>query len=237
LAREPSLGIDWATTGSGSRDDAPVARIAVRYAEGYTRDGAPTLTRDCPTAQALERAVSLLRDDLDAALEEARARFEGAARRAAPAAPAPAGEQPPATRPRLESDLRVADVMTREVRTLRRNDPVSVADELMRVGRFRHAVVVDEEGEVVGLLSQRDIMLNALAWHLGQGRKAHEQLLATALAKDLMHANVVTIEPDAPIGEAARRLVEHRIGCLPVVDASGLVGIVTESDFLGLVSR
>jgi CBS domain-containing membrane protein len=105
----------------------------------------------------------------------------------------------------------------------------------MRVGQFRHAVVVDEEGEIAGVLSQRDIMLNALAWHLGQGRKAHELMLDTAVAKDLMQTDVVTIDPDAPIAEAARLMTERKIGCLPVVDASGLVGIVTDSDFLGLL--
>lgn len=229
MAREPNLGLDGTTTKRGG--DA--VRICVRYADGYTREGAPTLTPDCESVEALERAVALLVEDLEAAVQEAAHRLEGRPR-PEPRAPRPAAG-PRGPRPHLASDQVVADIMTPEVRTLGRNHKVSVADELMRVGQFRHAVVVDEEGGIAGVLSQRDIMLNALAWHLGQGRKAHELMLDTAFAKDLMQTDVVTIGPDAPIAEAARLMTERKIGCLPVVDASGLVGIVTDSDFLGLL--
>jgi len=232
VAREANLGLDC----SAADDGAPVVRIAVRYAEGYTKDGAPTLTRDCATLGALESAVALLVEDLNAAVEEAAGRLEGREPEKKPRTPKPTGDAVPTKRAHLDADLLVSDVMTRDVRTLKRNDEVSVADELMRVGQFRHAVVVDDDGGIAGILSQRDIMLNALSWHLGQGRRAHEALLTTVLAKDLMTTRVVTIEPGERISEAARRMAEAKIGCLPVVDASGaLLGIVTETDFLALL--
>ena len=144
---------------------------------------------------------------------------------------------PSGPRPHLDSSLTVAQVMTREPKTMRRNDKLAIGDELMRVGRFRHVVVVDDDGGVAGVLSQNDMMLNALAWHLGQGRKLHDRMLETALAKDLMRTDVVTVGPDVPIGEAARLMATRKIGCLPVVGDEGLVGIVTESDLLGLLGR
>lgn len=231
MPREANLGLDFVES---PRSGRPVARVSVRYAMGYTHDGDPTLTPDCERIEDLERAVSLLVDDLELAVRDASERLKEPATRPATGDPTEAAAIS-VPRPRLESDLRVCDVMTREVRTIHRNDRLSVGDELMRVGRFRHVVVVDDEGEVEGVLSQRDMMLNALSWHLGQGRHVHERMLGSALAKDLMQASIVTIAPDDAIGEAARRMADHKIGCLPVVDESGLVGIVTESDFLSLL--
>jgi CBS domain-containing protein len=52
-----------------------------------------------------------------------------------------------------------------------------------------------------------------------------------------MTSEVLTTTPDAPLGDAARVLVEHKIGCLPVVEAGRLVGIITEGDFVALAAR
>jgi CBS domain-containing protein len=121
---------------------------------------------------------------------------------AAHKAEAKAGAQGAQRIPALDTKLRVADVMTREVRTLGPNDQLRLAEELMQQGRFRHVLVVDA-GRVVGVLSQRDIFHGALAWSLGQGRKAHEQLLAATAVKDVMGSHVVTVDPEAPLAEAA----------------------------------
>jgi CBS domain-containing protein len=130
----------------------------------------------------------------------------------------------------------VADVMTRDVHTLGPNDRLALAEELMKQGRFRHVVVVDD-GRVVGVVSQRDIFHGALAWSLGQGRRAHETLLASSAVKDVMASNVVTVDPQAVLAEAAALLRDHKIGCLPVVAGDELVGILTEGDFLALLAR
>jgi acetoin utilization protein AcuB len=219
------------------------ARIAVSDAWGFTRHGgAAIVTRDCASFAAFEREVERLKAELDEALDEARARLAGkaptvgkapTAKRAAAAEPAPAER---ARLPALDPALRVRDVMTREVRTLGPNDPLALADELMQQGRFRHVVVVDE-GQIVGVLSRRDIFHGALAWSLGQGRKAHEQLLATTPVKEVMATRVVTVDPDAPLAEAAALLRERQIGCLPVVAGDALAGILTEGDFLALLAR
>jgi CBS domain-containing protein len=54
--------------------------------------------------------------------------------------------------------------------------------------------------------------------------------------KDVMITDVHTIGPDATIADAARKMTEHKIGCLPVVDGDALVGIVTQSDLVSLLA-
>ena len=126
--------------------------------------------------------------------------------------------------------------MTRDVRTVGRNEKIAVAHEVMRTGRFRHIVVVDDEGVLAGVVSQRDIVFSALSWQLGQGSNAHQIALESVAAKELMQTQLVTIDPEASIAEAASRMKEHKIGCLPVVAGSDLVGIITEGDFLSLLA-
>jgi CBS domain-containing protein len=158
-----------------------------------------------------------------------------ASARAATPQVAPGAQAASAPKPRLDTSLGVRDVMTREVRTLGPNDPLSLADELMQVGRFRHVVVVDG-GRVVGVISQRDIFYGALAWSLGQGRTAQQKALESTRAKDVMQSDVVHVEPGTPLAEAAARMRERKLGCLPVLEGETLVGILTEGDFLALLS-
>ena len=133
--------------------------------------------------------------------------------------------------------LRVRDVMTSEVTTLQRNDKLTLADDIMRLGRIRHLPVLDENGQLAGIVSQRDLFRGALAKALGYGERAQRQLMDTLVVKEVMGSDVITTTPDTPLAEAARMLTERKIGCLPVVDGGRLVGIITEGDFVALAAR
>jgi CBS domain-containing membrane protein len=133
--------------------------------------------------------------------------------------------------------LRVRDVMTSEVTTLQRNDKLTLADDIMRLGRIRHLPVVDENGQLAGIVTQRDLFRGALAKALGYGERAQRQLMDTLVVKEVMTSEVITTTPDTPLAEAAHVLVERKIGCLPVVEAGRLVGIITEGDFVALAAR
>jgi len=135
------------------------------------------------------------------------------------------------------NDLRVHDVMTTELLTLEHNEKLQRADELMRAGRVRHLLAVDDEGLLQGVLSQRDVFHGGLIKALGFGTHAREQALESLRVKDAMTASPVTTTPAAPLREAARVMIERRIGCLPVLEGERLVGIVTEGDFVRLVAR
>jgi CBS domain-containing membrane protein len=134
--------------------------------------------------------------------------------------------------------LKVSDVMTADPTTLKRNDKLTLADDIMRLGRVRHLPVLDDDGQtLVGIVTQRDLFRDALAQALGYGRHAQRKLLDSLAVKDVMTTEVVTIRPDASLVFAARVLSEKKIGCLPVVENGRLVGILTEGDFVALVAR
>ena len=132
--------------------------------------------------------------------------------------------------------LRVKDVMSREVHTVGRNDRLAVADALMAQARIRHLPVLDEDGLVCAVVSQRDLFRGALLRALGFGGRAEESMLRQIVVKEAMSPEIHTASPDLPVAEAARMMVERKIGCLPVVDGDRLVGIVTETDFVKLVA-
>lgn len=135
-------------------------------------------------------------------------------------------------------ELKVRNVMTPDPTTLKRNERLSLADDIMRLGRVRHLPVLDDDGQaLVGIVTQRDLFRDALAQALGYGRHAQRKILDTLAVKDVMATDVVTIKPDDSLVEAARLLRERKIGCLPVVENGRLVGILTEGDFVALIAR
>jgi CBS domain-containing membrane protein len=131
----------------------------------------------------------------------------------------------------------VLDLMTKEVVTIDANEPLALAEGVMQLGRIRHMPVVDEEKNLVGIISQRDLFRGALSLTLGLGRHAQDKMLDSIRAKEVMQPDVKTVEPNASIEDAAEIMLEQKIGCLVVVEAQEIVGILTESDFVKLVAR
>jgi len=132
------------------------------------------------------------------------------------------------------SKTEVRHLMTPVVQTLGRNDHLTLADDLMRAQRIRHLPVLDEQGIVCGVVSQRDLFRGALAKALGYGETAQFKMHSLLLVKEVMSSSVLTIGPHEPLANAARLMLEHKIGCLPVVDGEKLLGILTETDFVAL---
>ena len=130
--------------------------------------------------------------------------------------------------------IEVQRLMTPVVKTLQRNDQLTIADDVMREQRIRHLPVLDEDGLVCGVVSQRDLFRGALAKALGYGQTAQQKMHSMLVVKEVMSTSVVTIGPHEPLANAARLMLEHRIGCLPVLDGEQLVGILTDSDFVKL---
>ena len=131
----------------------------------------------------------------------------------------------------------VRDLMSSRVRTLTRNDEVLNADSLMRSERIRHVPILNESGELAGILSQRDLFLSGLVRALGHGTASRDRTLGAMLVKEVMTADVVTTTPETSIREAAQVMVDRKIGCLPVLDREKLVGLLSESDVVSAVAR
>ena len=126
----------------------------------------------------------------------------------------------------------VRDVMTTELQTLERNDQLTIADDVMQLERVRHMPVLDEDGALTGVVSQRDLFRGALARVLGYGTSAQRRVLKTIPIKEVMTTDPETIDADATLAEAGARMLEKKIGCLVVVEEGKLAGILTGADFV-----
>jgi CBS domain-containing protein len=124
--------------------------------------------------------------------------------------------------------------MTPSVVTMERNESLRTVDDVMKLGRIRHLPIVDDDGALVGVVSQRDLFLSGLLRALGFGSRAREQALDTLVVKEAMKTDVVTTTPDAPLAQAAKLMFERKIGCLVVLEGDTIAGILTESDFVRL---
>ncbi|HJY81093.1 MAG TPA: CBS domain-containing protein [Candidatus Binatia bacterium] len=130
----------------------------------------------------------------------------------------------------------VRDIMATEVTTLGRNDSLQLAKDIMTLGRVRHFPVIDDD-KVVGVVSQRDLYRASLGSVMKYGEKAQRAFLEGIVVKEIMSDPPITIAPHASVQEAARLMMEKKIGCLPVLEGAQLVGIVTETDMLKLVAE
>ncbi len=128
----------------------------------------------------------------------------------------------------------VSDIMSPEVATVERNDKLSVADSIMQLGRIRHLIVLDDDQRVAGIVTQRDLLHGALAQALGFGTAAAHRVMSTIYIKEAMSSDVISTTPDTPLNDAAKLMIDHKLGCLPVVVEDRLVGIITETDFVSV---
>jgi len=126
----------------------------------------------------------------------------------------------------------VEEVMSTDVFTLGRNDKLSVADDLIKQQRIRHIPVLNADGELCGILTQRDLFRGILLKSLGYGSRAEQKMLDTLSIKDAMHDEVLTISPESMLSDAANLMLSEKVGCLPVVDDERLVGMISEADFV-----
>ena len=125
----------------------------------------------------------------------------------------------------------VKDIMSTHVEVVGRNDDLGMVEELMAAKKLRHIPVV-EDGELVAIVTQRDLFKAAMSSTMGYGEKAQKAFLHNVRVKEIMTYPVVTVTPEASVGEVAGIMIQKGIGCLPVVSDSKLVGMVTKTDLL-----
>ncbi len=124
--------------------------------------------------------------------------------------------------------MRVEEIMTRELVYVNPDTSVVEAAKRMKSANI-HAVLVLQEGRLVGIVVDRDLVLKVLA----EERNPNETMI-----KEIMTENPITVEPETDVIEAARLMKEHRVSRLPVVEQDGrVVGIVSEVDFPTIISK
>ena len=135
----------------------------------------------------------------------------------------------PSPRPR---QLLVADLMTSSVITMRPSSDLEEVYERMAEEHIRHVPIVDRDGDLVGLVTERDLTRRALGSQLEMPLSFQQDLLHGRKVREIMSTEVDTAEPDQSLKEAAVQLLENKVGCLPVVEGRHVVGILTEADFV-----
>ncbi|MEZ4452859.1 MAG: CBS domain-containing protein [Nannocystaceae bacterium] len=127
----------------------------------------------------------------------------------------------------------IADIMIASVVTARPNDTVRRALGILEDLDIRHLPVIDDEGRVVGVVSDRD--LREYWRSLDEPAAGAVDPLETPLA-EVMSADVVTVDSQEEVSAAIDAMIEYRIGAVPVLDRSTgeLVGIISYVDLLRL---
>ena len=126
----------------------------------------------------------------------------------------------------------VGEIMRREFVSLQASDHLDFVEDVMSLGRIRHLPVVDN-GKLVGIVSHRDLLANSLSRAIDFDAKDRRTFLRSVDVSEAMSRNVITVQRQTPIDEAARLMLRHRVGCLPVVNEDGApIGLVTETDLI-----
>ena len=120
--------------------------------------------------------------------------------------------------------------MTPDPLTVTPETRIISAQETMQCHNIRHLPVVSNGTRVVGLLT-RETMLRAVPWSADYLSALETQyILSKVSVGKVMTPNVITVTEDVAVEEAARIMVDHKVGCLPVLREGSLVGIITDTD-------
>jgi acetoin utilization protein AcuB len=129
-----------------------------------------------------------------------------------------------------EIAMLVKDRMTRNPVTITPDTPFPQALRIIHESRFRHLPVVDREGRVVGIVTEADLLRASPSSATSLSIYEMNYLLANLRIREVMSSPPITVPEDFPLEEAARTMVENRIGCLLVMRDDDLVGVITETD-------
>lgn len=124
----------------------------------------------------------------------------------------------------------VKDRMSKHPLTIAENESLSDTHQYMLDQKVRHLPVLNKAGEMVGLVTEKDLLKAGPSSATSLSVWEIHELLMKVKVRQVMIKDVITATEDLPIEEAAHLMYEHKIGCLPVMRAGMLVGIITESD-------
>ena len=130
----------------------------------------------------------------------------------------------------MSADKTVAEVMSSELITLKPNDTLRLADDMLNLAQIRHFPVLDGD-EVAGIVNHDDLLHASMASLVHHPKDPPREALGAVVVKDIMKP-AVTTSPDLSIYAAAKTMVEKGIEALLVVGDNKLLGLVTRTDLL-----
>ena len=121
--------------------------------------------------------------------------------------------------------IRVRDLMTTPALSVGPGSSVAAVRDLMSERGIRHVPVVDENRSVIGVVSQRDVLRSTITTI--DADSAHRTEV-----RDIMTRDVDTLDASENIATAGEMMLACKYGCIPVVDGTTLIGVLTEADFI-----
>jgi len=126
--------------------------------------------------------------------------------------------------------ININEIMIQNVITLKPDDSLQKARELMSENNIRHIPVINDALHIVGLITQRDL-LKASAPGIDTSKTIE---IPNILVSEIMTRKIKVINQDERLIAAGLVMEKYKYGCIPVVNNKQLVGIITETDFVGV---
>lgn len=129
----------------------------------------------------------------------------------------------------------VKNRMSTPIITVAPDMPIMEALNLMKTKNIRRAPVVDVKGKLIGIVSDKDLLNAGPSQATSLSVWEINYLIGKITVKKVMSTTVLTVGEDTPIEEAARIMVDNKVGGLPVMKDKTIVGIITESDLFKIL--
>ena len=148
--------------------------------------------------------------------------------------------------------MKAKDIMSKDVITVRKDTTVEEIAHLLSEKNISGVPVVDEEGKVIGMVTEKDLLYKDIEPHfppvveilgglifLKGVKQYNEELrkLVATKAEEIMTKKVVTVEPDTEVERIAELMIEKDINRIPVVDKLKVVGIISRADVVRYISQ
>lgn len=128
----------------------------------------------------------------------------------------------------------VKDLMTTTPHTLDQEATLDIARKFMKEHCVRHLPITGSDGELVGLLSLRDIVAASVSALADVDEDERDELDSLTPVAAVMSKNLIVTTPETGLRRAGEIMLSQKIGCLPVIDGDNILGIITEADFVQL---
>ncbi len=136
----------------------------------------------------------------------------------------------------MEGTLKAKDIMTTDLFCVFDDDYLDIADSFMSWRRIRHVPVIDNENNLVGMVTHRDLLKASVSTFANVTDNERHKINARIPVVNVMSELLETVEPQTPLRYVAKIISEKKFGCIPVVQAKKLVGLITEADFVKLIA-
>jgi len=127
--------------------------------------------------------------------------------------------------------------MRTQLVTVPRDTSLIKAKEIIEEKRINHLLVVNKSGELIGIVSDRDVKQTWASPATALSVHELNYLLTQLTVENIMVKKIITISPGTTIERAAKIMQDNRINALPVIEAEKLVGIITSTDVMGVLLR